>query len=227
MPEHTDQFYSELPLNKISVNQLVADKNKFFPVPDDWYVVITDIKSSTQAIKDGLHQVVNLVATGSVIAGLNLSRKANITIPFFFGGDGASLLVPASLVDPLMGALDEHRENTAKNFGLELRVGHLPVTKIYEKESPAKYFKSKNGRKILHPCGAGCWSAIRGRSSEREGFCSFFARDERTPSWTLPEWNAGGIESSRQKTYLKWCVYWPWCGMMNNSRWCIKKCWIK
>lgn len=93
MPKpHTDQFYSELPLNEISVNELVADTKLFFPVPDDWQVVMTDVKGSTQAVKDGLHQVVNLVATGSIIAGLNIARKANTTIPFFFGGDGATLL---------------------------------------------------------------------------------------------------------------------------------------
>jgi len=105
--KYTDQFYSDLPLNEVSVNKLVVDSQFFFPVPDDWHVVITDIKKSTQAVKDGLHQVVNLVATGSVIAGLNIARKAHITVPFFFGGDGATLLVPASMVDQLMLGLCE------------------------------------------------------------------------------------------------------------------------
>ena len=152
MPQkYTDQFYSELPLNEVSVNQLVADEKYFFPVPDDWYVVITDIKKSTQAIKDGLHQVVNLIATGSVIAGLNLARKVNTTIPFFFGGDGATLLVPPSLIDPIMGALVEHRANTAKNFGLELRIGNVPITKIYQELHQLTISKVKMGDKFFIP----------------------------------------------------------------------------
>jgi len=149
--QYTDQFYSELPLNEVSLNELVADRQFFFPVPDDWHVVITDIKESTQAVKDGLHQVVNLVATGSVIAGLNIARKANTTIPFFFGGDGATLLVPASLLDQLMLALNEHRENTFRNFGLELRVGHMPVVEIYQKQHKVNISKVKMGEKFSIP----------------------------------------------------------------------------
>ncbi len=83
--QYTDQFYSELPLNEVPLNELLAGRKFFVPVPDDWHVVITDIKNSTQAVKDGLHQVVNLVATGSIIASLNIARKANSTIPFFSG----------------------------------------------------------------------------------------------------------------------------------------------
>jgi len=149
--KYTDQFYSELPLNEVSVNKLVVDSQFFFPVPDDWQVVITDIKKSTQAVKDGLHQVVNLVATGSVIAGLNIARKAHITIPFFFGGDGATLLVPASMVDQLILGLNEHRENTSKNFGLELRVGHMPVAEIYQKKHELNISKVKIGEVFSIP----------------------------------------------------------------------------
>lgn len=147
----TDQFYSELPLNEVSVNELVADQKLFFPVPDDWQVVMTDIKGSTQAVKDGLHQVVNLVATGSIIAGLNIARKANTAIPFFFGGDGATLIVPASLVDQIIRALNEHRENTSKSFGLELRVGHMLVADIYQKQHQLIIAKVKMGEKFSIP----------------------------------------------------------------------------
>jgi hypothetical protein len=39
----------------------------------------------------GLHETINLVATGSIVAVLNIAYKAKITVPFFFGGDGAYL----------------------------------------------------------------------------------------------------------------------------------------
>ncbi len=148
---YTDQFYSDLPLNEVSVNELVADRQCFFPVPDDWQVIITDIRNSTQAVKDGLQQIVNLVATGSVIAGLNIARKANASIPFFFGGDGATLIVPVSLLDQLMQALNEHRENTSENFDLELRVGHIPVAKIYQNQHELIISKVKMGEKFFFP----------------------------------------------------------------------------
>ena len=128
----TEHFYSSLPLNRIPVSQLVGEEQLFFEAPADWHVIITDVKNSTQALNDGLHHLVNLVATGSIIAAVNIARRANITLPFFFGGDGATILVPPPLLGPTMLALTKHRENTFRNFGLELRVGCVPVTEIYQ-----------------------------------------------------------------------------------------------
>jgi len=61
------------------------------------------------------------------------------------------LLVPASLVDKLMLALNEHRENTFRNFGLELRVGHMPVAEIYQKQHKLNISKVKMGEEFSIP----------------------------------------------------------------------------
>jgi len=125
------QFYSELPVNKMSVSDLVADKSLFSQVPEDWHVLVADIKNSSLAIKDGKHNEVNLVATGSIIAVLNIVSAQNISVPFFFGGDGATILVPSKYLKSAMSALEKHRENTLKNFGFELKIGHISVEEIY------------------------------------------------------------------------------------------------
>ena len=125
-------FYSELPINRISVSDLVADKSLFTKIPEDWHVLVADIKNSTQAIKNGHHNEVNLVATGSIIAVLNIVYSENISVPFFFGGDGAIILVPSKYLKRAMSALEKHRENTLKNFGFELKIGHLSVEEIYK-----------------------------------------------------------------------------------------------
>ncbi len=147
----TDQFYSKLPVNETSINQLIATPSKFHDVPKDWSVVITDIKNSTQAIKEGRHQLVNLIATGSIIAGINIARKFDLTIPFFFGGDGATLLVPPSLVKQLVLALEEHRENTLNNFKLDLRVGQLLVSSVYEQGQSLTIAKVKRSNQFFIP----------------------------------------------------------------------------
>jgi hypothetical protein len=85
-PSNNPHFYSDLLVNTISVSDLVADKSLFSEVPEDWHVLIADIKNSTQAIKDGKHNEVNLVATGSIIAVLNIVYSENINVPFFFWG---------------------------------------------------------------------------------------------------------------------------------------------
>ena len=125
------QFYSELPVNKMSVSDLVADKSLFSEVPEDWHVLVADIKNSTHAIKNGKHNEVNLVATGSIIAVLNIVYSQNISVPFFFGGDGATILVPSKYLKSAMSALEKHRENTLINFGFELKIGHISVEEIY------------------------------------------------------------------------------------------------
>jgi Protein of unknown function (DUF3095) len=127
-----DLFYSRLPVNAIPLSDLLMEEHLFFKVPDNWHVVITDVRNSTQAAIDGKHQTVNLVATGSIVAALNIAFKSNVLIPFFFGGDGATFIIPPTLLDATLVALQQHRENTKANFALDLRVGHVPVTDIYK-----------------------------------------------------------------------------------------------
>jgi hypothetical protein len=107
------------------------EEHLFYKIPDNWHVVITDIKSSTAAVDTGMHTKVNLVATGSMVAVLNISYKAGITVPSFFGGDGATFIIPPSLLTDTIHALERHRDNSQKTFNLTLRVGHIPVSAIY------------------------------------------------------------------------------------------------
>ncbi|MCY7310948.1 MAG: DUF3095 domain-containing protein [Chitinophagaceae bacterium] len=126
-----DFFYTRLPVNQISLSELLMEEHLFFTVPDNWHVLITDVKKSTIAVANGLHETVNLVATGSIVAVLNIAYKENITVPFFFGGDGATFIVPPSILDAVTKALLLHQQSTEKNFNIMLRVGHVPVSAIY------------------------------------------------------------------------------------------------
>lgn len=123
-------FFSDLPVHQVPLSELLGDEGRFVQVPADWHVVVTDIKNSTIAFGAGLHEVVNLIATGSIIATLNLARKSNVGVPFFFGGDGATMLVPNMLLEPVIRALTVHRENGLANFDLDLRVGSVPVADL-------------------------------------------------------------------------------------------------
>lgn len=125
-------FYSNLSLQKDTISDLVANKFLFSRVPEDWYAIAADITNSTLAINNGKHNQVNLVATGSVIAILNLAYSKNINIPFFFGGDGATMLIPKELLESSMAALNQHRINTLQNFGFELKIGSVSIKEIYE-----------------------------------------------------------------------------------------------
>ncbi len=133
-----EQFYSDLPVQRLSLSGLLDNSAHFVDVPAGWHVIITDIKNSTQAFRAGRSEEINLIATGCIIATLNLAQRHQIEVPFFFGGDGATMIVPDAICQPALQALQVHRENTRANFGLELRVGAVPVDALYAQDQVLK-----------------------------------------------------------------------------------------
>ncbi|MBI5138885.1 MAG: DUF3095 domain-containing protein [Candidatus Vogelbacteria bacterium] len=122
----TEEFYKNLdPLGRFFD---VSDFSKYVPVPDDWFVIITDIKGSTVAVSEGRYKEVNAVGAASIIAVLNIAK--DVDIPFVFGGDGATMLIPPSLVEPAKGALVAARKLAHDYFKMELRVGMVPISDI-------------------------------------------------------------------------------------------------
>lgn len=126
-----DLFYSRLPVNEIPLGELLTEEHLFYRVPENWVIVITDIEKSTEAVAAGMHENVNLIATGSMVAILNIAHKARVPVPAFFGGDGATFLIPPSLLPSALNALNKHKENTLQNFGLIMRAGYIPVSTLY------------------------------------------------------------------------------------------------
>ncbi|SKB51215.1 DUF3095 domain-containing protein [Dyadobacter psychrophilus] len=146
-----EQFYSRLPENHISLNDLLTEEHLFYKVPESWFVLITDIQNSTLAVVNGSHETVNLVATGSIVTVLNIAFKANIVVPFFFGGDGATFLLPAAIVDRVMPALRLYKANTWANFELKLRIGLVAVRDIYAQGHELKLSKFRRSHIFAIP----------------------------------------------------------------------------
>jgi Protein of unknown function (DUF3095) len=135
-----------MPINRLKLSELLLTTKAFSEVPKDWHVILTDIKGSTGAVLTGASQNVNYIATGSIVTVLNLAFKAKIVVPFFFGGDGATFLVPDVLVELAVKKLMAYQSNVMQTFGLDLRVGSIPVEEIYKqgyKISLSKYGLTK------------------------------------------------------------------------------------
>ncbi|NUY80517.1 DUF3095 domain-containing protein [Flavobacterium sp. MAH-1] len=145
MQTTSDFFYSGLTAHKIPLPELLGDDRLFSDVPADWTVIITDIRNSTEAVFGGRHQTVNLLATGSIVTVLNIAFKLKLSVPFFFGGDGATFIVPPALCEQALGALQLFKQNTMENFGLDIRVGKVAVADIFasgHKLRISKYYNS-------------------------------------------------------------------------------------
>ncbi|MBD3581910.1 DUF3095 family protein [Flavobacterium selenitireducens] len=144
MLSQSENFYSDLVAHRLPLGELLGNQDLFETVPSDWLVIITDIRNSTDAVLGGQHQTVNLLATGSIVSVLNIAFKRKITVPFFFGGDGATFLIPNQLRQDTLCALKVFQKNTLDNFGLDIRVGEMPVHKILSEGHALKIAKYHN-----------------------------------------------------------------------------------
>ncbi|HZG40610.1 MAG TPA: DUF3095 domain-containing protein [Nodosilinea sp.] len=119
----SDTFYADLPPLEQFLE--LANPNNYVEAPKDWYALITDVVASTQAIARGQYKEVNVLGASSIMAVLN--AVAPLEVPFVFGGDGALLLVPPSAVQVARAALLGIRALAHDSFGLDLRVGIVPL----------------------------------------------------------------------------------------------------
>lgn len=135
----TKSFYGDLPVLHNFID--ITDSRNFQSVPDDWYVLITDIVGSTKAIEAGRYKDVNLLGASCISAVLNIAGE--IEIPFVFGGDGAAVLIPPCLHSKAIQALLAVRQLAATDFGMDLRVGAVPVFEITRANYEVKVAKVK------------------------------------------------------------------------------------
>lgn len=147
------QFYKNLRLFKGTLIELLGDDTYFVDVPKSWHVVVVDILNSTSAVNAGNHHQVNLTATGAIISVLNAIRKVKRSneIPYFFGGDGATFIVPSSLLNKIIHVLDNYRIHIKRKIDLVLRVGEIPVSKLIESEVQLKIAKHRLTDKLSIP----------------------------------------------------------------------------
>ncbi|OWW18212.1 DUF3095 domain-containing protein [Noviherbaspirillum denitrificans] len=97
-------------------------------LPRDWWIAIADVAGSTLAIEAGAYKDVNTVGVACITAVLNV--EPDIDLPFVFGGDGATLALPAGLRDRVSAALRGAQQLAREAFGLTLRVGLVSVASL-------------------------------------------------------------------------------------------------
>lgn len=125
---NTTRFYADLPVFRDFRD--VTRTESFAPLPEDWHVVMSDVRNSTIAVESGNYKNVNTLGAATITAVLNAAGATEI--PFIFEGDGSMLCVPPELLDDARAALAQTRQLAQKSFGLDLRIATLPVARIRE-----------------------------------------------------------------------------------------------
>ena len=122
----SERFYQELP-SFTAFAEVVEDRH-YHAVPKDWTVIITDVRGSTRAIEEGRYRDVNTIGAATISCLQN--SVADLELPYVFGGDGATLVVPNSRVEQICRELMGLQALAREKFGLKLRVGAVPVTDL-------------------------------------------------------------------------------------------------
>lgn len=108
----------------------------------DWYIIVTDVQNSTQAIEAGLYREINAIG-GSTIAAVLNAVKPN-QVPYVFGGDGASFCVPEKTLEKVKQALKGCQEIAQQAHNLNLRVGLIAYQELSSPIHLCKYQATKN-----------------------------------------------------------------------------------
>ena len=119
-------FYARLP--PVERFERLVDDDAYAPIPAGWTVVLTDVVGSTRAVRAGRYREVNYVGAASIAAVLNAAGRADL--PFVFGGDGATLVVPPDHLDAALAALAVLQVHARERLGLGLRVGAVPLADV-------------------------------------------------------------------------------------------------
>jgi len=121
--KYTMSFYAKIePFDNIKA---ITNPAHYHDVPMNWMIAMTDVRGSTRAIENGQYKSVNAVAASSIMAILN--AVAPLDIPYVFGGDGATMLVPMTAMTVVRKALFATKVMAKEQFDLDLRVGIVPV----------------------------------------------------------------------------------------------------
>ncbi len=132
-----ENFYAQLPA--FSALEGLTDEQHYRDAPADWIIFVTDVRGSTAAVAAGRYKEVNTVGAATIVVAANACD--GIEFPFVFGGDGATLLVPPSVREQVGNALLYLAQKSARDFGLTLRVGCVPVDEVLARGKPVRVSK--------------------------------------------------------------------------------------
>jgi hypothetical protein len=119
-------FYNDIsPFHEF---ELIGNMSYFHQAPDDWIILITDIKYSTRVATEGRSKDVNML--GAAVITLVSNKLNSLRIPFIFGGDGATLLMPVELFQDLRKSLVGLMKLAESEFQIGLRIGAVSVNSL-------------------------------------------------------------------------------------------------
>jgi hypothetical protein len=149
----------------------VLNAAAYTPVPPATWIAVTDVAGSTQAIENGRYKDVNLAGATGIAAFINAFPE--IDLPFVFGGDGATILVPDGLEHRARTVLQGLQSVAQSAIGLPLRTALIPVERVRRRGLDVRlvYQTLAGGRDLPMVSGGGALAAeILAKQTDGEAF---------------------------------------------------------
>jgi hypothetical protein len=106
----------------------VFDASRYRPIPDSWFVAVSDVVDSTAAISRGRYKDVNMAGAATIACVLNACGRDDL--PFAFGGDGGLVFLAPGFEPECRGALAGVKRMCAEILNLDLRCSLIPVAEL-------------------------------------------------------------------------------------------------
>lgn len=137
-----EAFFRDLP--EIGEFRELFDAERYASVPRSSLVVLTDVRGSTKAIEAGRYRDVNALGVASIVAMCN--ALPGLELPYVFGGDGATFLIPARRRAAAERALRGVRKLAESVFELGLRASIVPVSELVDAGCVARVARYRQSR---------------------------------------------------------------------------------
>ncbi|MEM7067330.1 MAG: DUF3095 family protein [Pseudomonadota bacterium] len=124
----TKEFVNLLPIQEQFSDAL--PRSNYKEVPDSWYVAVTDVVQSRQAISQGKYKSVNMAGVSMISAIMNAIGHQEV--PYIFGGDGAAVVFAPDDLGAVQNELSAVVGWSEDELGLTLRAAIVPVSEIYD-----------------------------------------------------------------------------------------------
>ena len=128
MLNDTARFVQALPVTPQFSQAL--DESEHAPLPDGWFLALTDVTRSRDHIAQGRYKAVNMAGVAMISAAMN--ELGFRDMPYCFGGDGAALALAPPEAQAFAPVLSRVLTMASEELGLELLGALVPVSRLRE-----------------------------------------------------------------------------------------------
>ena len=124
--QDSSDFYNRLPILNSFFE--IGNPAHYHSLPEDWFVGVTDIVNSTEAIENDRYKTVNILGVSPIIGVLNTINHQEL--PYNFGGDGCVICIPPGLIEQTKAVFATCQQIGKTEYDLELRAALIPIKRI-------------------------------------------------------------------------------------------------